>query len=237
MYKFEKAVADFKKELAPVGEEFLKAVTPIINFATDVLKAFNNLDGGVKQFIVNATGLIAGIGPVFLMTFGLLANGVANIIKGFTFVKNVFNKAASASTVLGETTDYMTQQQLEAASVAASLEQVHNKLTQAFTVEATAVGKLASAYQKAIAAQVAFTGPAPAGKARAPKKYAAGVFSVPGPKGAGDIVPAMLSPGEAVIPAGPAQKYRGFIKGMISGKIPGFNDGTEEVKPKNPKRW
>jgi hypothetical protein len=236
MYKFEKAVADFKKELAPVGEEFLKAVTPIINFATDVLKAFNNLDGGVKQFIVNSTGLIAGIGPVFLMTFGLLANGVANIIKGFTFVKNVFNKAASASTVLGETTDYMTQQQLEAASVAASLEQVHNKLTQAFTVEATAVGKLASAYQKAIAAQVAFTGPAPAGKGRAPKKYAAGVFSVPGPKGAGDIVPAMLSPGEAVIPAGPAQKYRGFIKGMISGKIPGFNDGTEEVKPKNPKK-
>jgi TP901 family phage tail tape measure protein len=234
MYKFEKAVADFKKELAPVGEEFLKAVTPIINFATDVLKAFNNLDGGVKQFIVNATGLIAGIGPVFLMTFGLLANGVANIIKGFTFVKNVFNKTASASTILGETTDYMTQQQLEAATVAASLEQVHNKLTQAFTSEAQAVANLTAAYQKAVGAQVAFTGPPPAARRSAkPKKYADGVFSVPGPKGAGDVVPAMLSPGEAVIPAKPAAKYSGFIKGMISGKIPGFNKGTPKVGDEN----
>jgi hypothetical protein len=34
-----------------------------------------------------------------------------------------------------------------------------------------------------------------------PKKYKTGVVSVPGPKGAGDIMPAMLSPGEAVIPA------------------------------------
>jgi TP901 family phage tail tape measure protein len=231
MYKFEKAVADFKKELAPVGEEFLKAVTPIINFATDVLKAFNNLDGGVKQFIVNSTGLIAGIGPVFLMTFGLLANGVANLIKGFTFVKNIFNKTASASTVLGETTDYMTQQQLEAATVAASLEQVHNKLTQAFTSETSAVNNLTAAYQKAVNAQVAFSGPPSAGKrAPKPKKYANGVFSVPGPKGAGDVVPAMLSPGEAVIPAKPAQKYRGFIKGMIAGNIPGFEDGTDRIE-------
>ena len=231
MYKFQKAVADFKKELAPVGEEFLKAVTPLIKFGTDVLKAFNSLDGGVKQFVVNATGLIAGIGPIFLMTFGLLANGVANIIKGFTFVKNVFNKASTASTVLGETTDYMTQQQIEAAAVAASLEQVHNKLTQAFTVEAQAVTNLTTAYQKAVSAQTAFTGASSGekkGRTRA-KKYADGIFSVPGPKGAGDIVPAMLAPGEAVIPAGPAQKYRGFIKGMISGKIPGFARGIPKV--------
>ena len=238
MYKFQKAIADFKKELAPVGEEFIKAVTPLIQFGTDILKSFNKLDGGVKQFLVNTTGLIAGIGPIFLMTFGLLANGVANIIKGFTFVKNIFNKTSTASTVLGETTDYMTQQQIEAAAVAASLEQVHNKLTQAFTVEAGAVSKLTTAYQRAVAAQVAFTGPAAAGKAAKPKKYADGIFSVPGPKGAGDIVPAMLAPGEAVIPAGPAQKYRGFIKGIIAGKIPGFSIGEENVggKPKKEKK-
>jgi TP901 family phage tail tape measure protein len=235
MYKFQKAIADFKKELAPVGEEFLKAVTPIIQFGTDILKAFNNLDGGVKQFIVNATGLVAGLGPIFLMTFGLIANGVANIIKGFTFVKTVFNKASSASTILGETTDYMTQQQIEAAAAAASLEQVHNKLTQAFTVETTAVGKLAAAYQKAVSAQNAFTGPPATGKPRRAKKYADGVFSVPGPKGAGDIVPAMLSPGEAVIPAKMASKYSGFINGMISGSIPGFKNGkplSERLKVK-----
>ena len=227
MYKFQKAVADFKKELAPVGEEFIKAVTPLIQFGTDVLKAFNNLDGGVKQFIITTTGVIAGLGPIMLMTFGLIANGVANLIKGFSFVKSIFNKTTTASQVLGETTDYMTQQQIEAAAVAASLDQVHNKLTQSFTVEARAVANLAAQYEKAISAQVAFSGvPARGGKTKAaPKKYASGIFSVPGPKGAGDIIPAMLAPGEAVIPAGPAQKYRGFIKGMIAGKIPGFANG------------
>ena len=227
MYKFQKAVADFKKELAPVGEEFIKAITPLIQFGTDVLKAFNNLDGGVKQFIITTTGVIAGLGPIMLMTFGLIANGVANITKGFSFVKSIFNKTTTASQVLGETTDYMTQQQIESAAVAASLDQVHNKLTQSFTVEAKAVANLAAQYEKAISAQVAFSGvPARGGKAKAaPKKYASGIFSVPGPKGAGDIVPAMLAPGEAVIPAGPAQKYRGFIKGMIAGKIPGFANG------------
>lgn len=234
MYKFQKAVADFKKELAPVGEEFLKAITPIIQFGTDVLKAFNKLDGGVKQFIINTTGVIAGLGPILLMTFGLIANGVANLIKGFTFVKNIFNKTSSASTVLGETTDYMTQQQLEAAAVAASLDQAHNKLIQSFTVETGAVRQLTQAYEKAISAQVAFTGASTStgrrGKSAAPKKYATGIVSVPGPKGAGDVVPAMLSPGEAVIPAKIATKYSGFISGMIAGKIPGFSEGTDRIE-------
>jgi hypothetical protein len=56
-------------------------------------------------------------------------------------------------------------------------------------------------------------------------KYANGVVSVPGPKGAGDVVPAMLSPGEAVIPAKMAKKYGGLINGMIAGNIPGYREG------------
>jgi hypothetical protein len=54
----------------------------------------------------------------------------------------------------------MTQEQIQAATVAASLEQVHAKLIQTFTVEATAVQALATAYKNAVAAQLAFTGPA-----------------------------------------------------------------------------
>jgi hypothetical protein len=58
-----------------------------------------------------------------------------------------------------------------------------------------------------------------------PKKYKTGVVSVPGPKGAGDVVPAMLSPGEAVIPAAMTEKYSPLIKGMITDTIPGFKTG------------
>jgi hypothetical protein len=58
-----------------------------------------------------------------------------------------------------------------------------------------------------------------------PAGYANGVVSVPGPKGKGDVVPAMLSPGEAVIPAAMAKKYGGLINGMVAGTIPGYSRG------------
>jgi hypothetical protein len=52
--------------------------------------------------------------------------------------------------------------------------------------------------------------------------YAEGIVSVPGPKGAGDIQPAMLSPGEAVIPAKQSAKYMPLIRSMIADNVPGF---------------
>jgi hypothetical protein len=64
-----------------------------------------------------------------------------------------------------------------------------------------------------------------------PKKYKSGVVSVPGPKGAGDVVPAMLSPGEAVIPSKMTAKYSPLISGMINDSIPGFIDGWDPNDP------
>ena len=52
-----------------------------------------------------------------------------------------------------------------------------------------------------------------------------GIVSVPGPKGAGDVVPAMLSPGESVIPAAMTKKYGPLISGMVNDTIPGYEDG------------
>jgi LysM repeat protein len=59
------------------------------------------------------------------------------------------------------------------------------------------------------------------------KKYNSGVVSVPGPKGAGDVVPAMLSPGEAVIPTKMANKYGPLINSMISDSVPGYKKGKK----------
>jgi len=102
LYKFQKAIADFQAQLAPVGEQFMKAITPIINFGSDVLKNFNSLGDGVKQFIVKFVAIAGVIGPVLLMSFGLIANAVANVIKGFTLVKDIFNKTGKSSLSLGE---------------------------------------------------------------------------------------------------------------------------------------
>jgi TP901 family phage tail tape measure protein len=229
-YKFKKAMEDLRAALVPLGEQFLKIVTPIAEFATKALEQFNKLSDGTKSVVTTIVTLLGGVGPVALMTFGLINNGIANGIKLFNSIRMVFARLSGAATGTGTSVSYMTQEQLEANAVAASLNQTHAQLIQTFTLEATSINSLTTAYQKAIAAQAKFNtaavarGPA-AARGVKPKGYNSGVLSVPGPKGAGDIIPAMLAPGEAVIPADAATKYRGFIADMIAGKIPGFFKG------------
>jgi hypothetical protein len=165
-----------KASLAPVGAEFIKAVTPIIEFGTKLFKAFNNLGEGGKQFVVVLTALAGVVAPAALMMFGLIANGVANLIKFFALLGRGFAKLSGSSRILGTGVEYLTQQQIEAAAVAASLGQSHNNLIQVFTAEASAVRGLANAYRQATIAQSAFrtTGAAGLGAMPKPKGYANG---------------------------------------------------------------
>jgi TP901 family phage tail tape measure protein len=230
-YKFKKSMEDLKVAIAPVGEQFLKALTPIVEFVGKILDKFNNLGEGSKKFLTIFTVAVAGIGPVLLMTFGLIANAVANIIKMFASMKSMYNRTGGASKVLGEQTNYLTKEQLEASAVSASLDQVHQKLQQTFTSEAGALNNLANAYRRAIAAQMGFAGPAGGPKSRGLKKYSRGTTQVPG-SGNQDTVPTMLTPGEAVIPAKAAQDpaNRPMIAQLVAGRrVQGFNEGTTGV--------
>ena len=226
--KFKKAMEDLKVAIAPVGEQFLKAVTPIAEFVGKILEKFNGLSDGVKGGISKLVLIVGAIGPVVLMTFGLLANGLANIIKLFGAVRNGFLGLGKNSEFLGNQTNYLTTEQQEAAAIAASLDQAHSKLIQTFTLERNSIALLTEAYgQAALAAsrlKVSNPGYFSAGGPR-PKGYAKGIISVPGPKGAGDVVPAMLSPGEAVIPAKQNQKYGSLVEGIVADNIPGFARG------------
>ncbi len=224
-YKFQKAVADLQAAIAPVGEDFLKAITPVIEFATKILNAFNNMDAGVRQFVVTATAVLGGLGPILIMTFGLLANGVANALKGFAFLRERFLGLGNQSNTLGDQLDYMTQQQLEAAAVAASLEQVHSTLIQRFTSERDAVDALTAAYRRNASALAGLNvAPIPTNIGRPRKMKDGGIVMVPG-SGKGDKVPAMLEPGEAIIPGEMVKKYGGLINGMIADSIPGYQKG------------
>jgi TP901 family phage tail tape measure protein len=225
MNKFKGAVENLKLSLVPVGEEFLKAVTPIAEFVTKILDKFNNLGDGTKKIIVTMTALVAGLGPVLLMTFGLLANGVANIIKGFTAIKTLFNKTGQSSATLGTEVKYMTLEQRNAAAVAASLDQVHRTLAQTFTAEAASVDKLTGAYTRSIAAQRNFM-PTAMPISRGPiKKRADGKPAVVGGTGNQDSELALLMPGETVIPTKMSKKYGALINGMIADNIPGYRKG------------
>ena len=223
MNKFRKAVEDLKLALVPVGEVFLQAVTPIVEFFSGVLEKFNGLSSGAKKAITILTVAVGAIGPVLLMTFGLLANGIANLVKGFMVLRNGYLRLTGQSQILGEQTQYLTSEQMEAAAVAASLDQSHSRLTQTFNVETEALNRLIQAYQSASRAgsQFAINNP---GMMMPPKKYNKGVVVVPG-SGNKDTVPAMLTPGEAVIPADMTQKYGALINGMIAGNIPGYQRG------------
>ena len=233
MMKFKKSVEDLKVTLIPVGQAFLEAATPIVEFVGNILEKFNNLGSGTKKAIATIVAVVGGLGPVLLMTFGLLANGVANIIKLFITLRGGFLKLTGQSQILGEQTQYLTMEQINAAAAAHSLEQSHAQLTQAFTAESTAVGQLITAYQQATAASAKFAAANP-GMMLPPrsggKKFAQGGIIVGPGSGTSDSIPIMASNGEAVIPAKNVKKYPELTAGLVAGNIPGFAKGTPRIK-------
>jgi TP901 family phage tail tape measure protein len=239
---FKESIEKLKLAIAPIGKEFLKAITPVAKAIGSFLEKFNNLGDGTKKFIVVATTLVGVIGPVLLMTFGLLANGVANIIKLFITMRSGFLKAGSNTTLLAQQTQYLNTEQLEAATVAASLNQAHTRLTQSFNMEATAVRLLRQAYIDATIAATNFAranpgmmmpGFKPGMKGGKPKGFASGTTGLPGPRGAGDIIPILGAPGEAIIPAKVAQdeRFKPIIDAMVNGKLQGYEGGTANLQP------
>ena len=222
-YKFRGAIEEFNAALAPIGEEFLKLITPIIEVGTKILESFNKMSDGGKQFITGLTVVLGAVAPVALMTFGLIANGVANLLKGFATLRSLFLGLGKDTGTLGQQTDYMTQQQLEAAAAAASLEQIHNNLVQTFTVERDAVRMLGNEYYQAGIKLAAMRG----GRAiptmfDGMKKYADGGLIVGPGSGTSDSIPAMVSNGEFIMNAKRTEQYLPLLQLMAKGKLPGF---------------
>jgi TP901 family phage tail tape measure protein len=236
--KFQAAIEQFKQDIMPLGKIFLEALTPVIQFFGNLFEKFNGLSDNTKKVIAIIVGAVAGLGPVVLMTFGLLMNGIANVIKLFALLRGGIAKLNGQTNVMGAGFNYMTQEQIENAASSQQLHQTHTRLVEVFNVERTSVNALASSYNslstqmRTMASQnpALFSGGVSGAKTAVSKlppvrKYQDGILSVPGPKGAGDVVPAMLSPGEAVIPTDTTNKYRGLITAMFQDKVPGFMAG------------
>jgi len=239
--KFQAAVENFKQDIMPLGKAFLEAITPIVKFFGGLFEKFNSLGDHTKKVIAIIIGIVAGLGPIVLMTFGLLMNGLANLIKLFSVIRGGIAKLNGQTTILGAGFNYVTQEQIEQQAAGQALHNTHTRLTEVFNIEKVAALQLASAYQqmatqmRAMALQnpTLFTGGLSGARGAVSKlpqvppvkKYEEGVVSVPGPKGAGDVVPAMVSPGEAIIPAKTSEKYRGLIHAMFADKVPGYSKG------------
>ena len=235
MNKFRGSVEKLRLALVPIGETLLQVVSPIVDFVGKVLDKFNNLSEGVQKAIVVLTVAIGGIGPIALMTFGLLANGLANVMKGAMVLRQGYLRLTGQSKNLGEQTQYLNTEQLDAAAVAHSLDQSHAKLTQTFNVETSALNSLIAAYQRAVVAgqQFAFNNPGMMKPGMPRRKYASGgIVTGPG-TGTSDSIAAMVSNGEAIVPARQTKKYGPLIRGIIADNIPGFAGGRIPIFAEN----
>jgi len=235
---FKEAVEQFKVSIAPIGKEFLKAVTPILEVVGKLFDKFQNLGEGPKKTIMMLTVGLGLVAPVVLMLVGLFGNLLGNLIKvgsGFRNFQKIITGQRQILRDLGLNTQYLSQEELEQQAIIKNLDSKHLQLTETLMLEKTAIQSLTEAYNRlAIAMSKSFPAARPpigggvppvrkkkGGFINKVNKYEDGITFVPGPKGAGDIVPALLSPGEAVIPADVAQdpKNKPVIAGLISGKI------------------
>jgi TP901 family phage tail tape measure protein len=252
MNKLASAVEKLKEQLAPIGELFAEMLQPIVNFFQRMLQGFNNLPDGIKKAIGIILGVVGGLGPILLMTIGLLANMFANSLKFFNILRVGYQRLAYGSKDAALSTSYLTQENLENIASTQLLTQEHIELSSAYRLENTALQNLIGSYGRLAGAMNAVRASSPglfiggtrpitsslilpsrgpsSAYPRTPTLGAnKGAYTVPGPRVDKDIVPAMLTPGEAVIPRKQAQKYRGLIKAIIANRIPGFIDGVPDV--------
>ena len=231
--KFQAAMEQLKIAIAPIGEAFLKGITPIVGMVTKIADAFNNLPDGVKNAIAVITGVVAGLGPVLLMTIGLIGNAFANAIKGIQFFRKTMARIKGDASAF----NYVSSAELEAQAATNSLNTAAGNLTGTLGLQRGAVAALTAEYERfAAAAGIAASsqrefGPGPVAgggrRTRGPMRMARGGV-VPG-SGSGDKIPALLEPGETVVTKGASQKYGPVIAAMNAGTLPGFQEGNTSV--------
>jgi TP901 family phage tail tape measure protein len=232
MNKMQAQIEKLKAAIAPIGELFAKVLSPVIEFFVKLFNKFNELPDGVKKVVALIVAGIAGIGPVVLMTVGLVANGIANMMKMFNLVRQGYQRLAFGSKDAALGTRYMTQEELENTAVTNALSSSHKALSAAYVLEGSSLRALTAVYQQANVAMSTFArnNPGmfmpglPRGGGRPPLKFNKGVSYVPG-TGNTDTVPAVLTPGEAVIPKPMVAKYGGLVNAMVKDQVPGYMAG------------
>lgn len=226
--KFQGAVERLKIAIAPIGEIFLKVLTPIIDAATKVLEVFNSMPNGIQVAITAVIALLAGIAPVFLMGIGLIANGLGNMIKGFDLIRGTYQrmvgKVIGSTGPMEQSFGFLTQAELQAAAAAATVSEKISGLTRNALVNREAIDSLSEAYIRFGRSMGAAGAASPQGvMVGRPRKMASG--GKVGGSGNKDSEPALLMPGEFVINKNASEKYGPILEAMNNGNIAGYAKG------------
>ena len=235
------AIERLKVAIAPIGEMFLKVVTPVINAVSAIADAFNQLPDGVKTAIGAVVAVVGGLAPIFLMGIGLIGNAIGNGIKFIFSLRSGVKNLAATLRGSGADFKYQSGAALDAAAAMSSLEGRVSGLTGDLLIQEGAVSALSGAYRDlaasaaGAAASMSRASIVPgAGGARPrsggmipPIRMATGGI-VPG-TGNKDTVPALLTPGESVITKEATAKYAPILSAMNNGTLPGFAIGQINV--------
>jgi TP901 family phage tail tape measure protein len=218
--KLAASVEKLKVALVPLGEQFVKIVTPFVNWLTKILERFDNFSDRTKKMMTGVLTVIGGIGPVLLMGIGLVANGIANILKFINLLRKAYQNLGGGARHLGLSTNYLNSEQLESLSVANNLHYAHEQLTDQYALEAGALARLVEVYERANITASRFAAQNPSLFRGAPvpgkiQKFADGGW-VPG-SGNKDTVPAVLMPGEFVVRKDAAQQNSQVLEQMNNG--------------------
>ena len=221
--QFTASIERFKAALAPVGEQILKIITPVINFATSLLEGFNKLPDFTKYLVVFGAAIAALIGP-FVMFIGLMGNFAGNIAKGLGQVVKFFQVIKGG----GDATKYLTEAQQDLMIEEKLLAPVMDRTSNAARGQAAAYAQAADMADRLARSQRnlrASTGVPQVG-GPLPMKFASG-GRVPG-SGNTDKVPALLTPGEFVINKGAAAGNGQFLKALNNGSVQKLAKGSQD---------
>ena len=222
--RFKRAVESLKADLMPIGEQFTKVITKLVEFGDKIVEFANKL-GPLKNVLGFIMGFVAVAGPIIMLT-GVLGNFFGYILKGIAFFKNLANgtlgagqafKVLSAEQVAATSvSQIMNEELLMSAGSVDILTSAIVRLNQALDAMASSMGITMTnaadmATTAAVASEVIATNrglrSVPAKnkkKTSKPRKFAQGGF-VPG-QGDTDTQPAMLTPGEFVVNKKAAQE-------------------------------
>lgn len=234
-----KAMATIKADLYPVGQKLVEFGTKILQFGNGIAKLFQGLPGPVKAVMGALAIGVALSGPIIMLT-GLFANFVGYVIKGIFNLKQLATggktlgqlltpemiAAQNASKLFGDgiasDVDEIDLLNTAIKQLTVSMQELISSMNQGagistLTEAITSLDSVATAEAAIPDAirNIPFKAPG----------MATGGF-VPG-SGNSDSYPAMLTPGEAVIPKDMASKYGPFISAMIDGSLPGYSKGNK----------
>lgn len=210
--KFKRAAEDLKANLVPIGEQFLKFGTSVLGVLDKIIRKFNNLPSGFKQFLIGLATLTALVGPV-IMLVGVFANFAGYLLR-FGVLLAAFKKGGL------QAFKYLTAEEMAAKLAGDKLTQTMFNQTKATNVFKEAVGQLALQFKDladsatAAAKATSSASQSPAGRAASSR------VAIPSAVSVGSSTQVAQEPASLVAPTGEqlTESYKRMAAGGVAGR-------------------